>query len=254
MEMRPHFHDGYVLWFNGIGAERYTLPGERGILQPDSFSIVEPGEVHGNSGAEGCRTLLSFYIDEQALSRAGESIFDGSVPTGFRTAVYRDPQVKRMLTAAHSHLCHEPCPMSVRSVFLELVATLFRRYGSERRTGATVADPSKLHKARSYMRERLSGQVRLADVAAHCGCTEYHLIRLFRHHCGLTPHAYLMKARTELARALLADGCAIAETAYSCGFTDQSHLSRHFRNRFGLPPGRYRKQVNSVQETDVVSG
>jgi AraC-like DNA-binding protein len=30
-----------------------------------------------------------------------------------------------------------------------------------------------------------------------------------------------------------------ARLAYAAGFADQSHMTRHFKSRFGLTPGRY---------------
>jgi AraC-like DNA-binding protein len=31
----------------------------------------------------------------------------------------------------------------------------------------------------------------------------------------------------------------LVEAALRCGFADQSHMTRHFRKAYGLPPGRF---------------
>ncbi len=41
------------------------------------------------------------------------------------------------------------------------------------------------------------------------------------------------------ARALIVRGGSLAEASLAAGFADQSHLTRHFRQVFGLPPGRF---------------
>ena len=34
-------------------------------------------------------------------------------------------------------------------------------------------------------------------------------------------------------------GQGLAEAALAAGFTDQSHMSRHFSAAYGMPPGRW---------------
>ena len=62
----------------------------------------------------------------------------------------------------------------------------------------------------------------------------------FRHR-GLPPHAWLQQRRLEQARALLRDGCAPLSVALQLGFADQSHLTRQFKQVYGVGPGEYRK-------------
>jgi len=40
-------------------------------------------------------------------------------------------------------------------------------------------------------------------------------------------------------KAEIARGISLADAAYAAGFADQSHMTRHFKSRFGLTPGRY---------------
>jgi transcriptional regulator GlxA family with amidase domain len=50
--------------------------------------------------------------------------------------------------------------------------------------------------------------------------------------------------RLERAHRLLADkrfeDVRIAEIAWNCGFSEPSHFSRRFRERFGVPPTSFR--------------
>ena len=50
--------------------------------------------------------------------------------------------------------------------------------------------------------------------------------------------------RLEQARAMLKGGCAAVSVAMQLGFADQSHLSRQFKQVYGVSPGEYRSAVS----------
>ena len=77
----------------------------------------------------------------------------------------------------------------------------------------------------------------------------FHLVRVFRAATGLPPHAYLTQVRLQHAKRLLAAGALIAWVAADTGFTDQSHLARHFKQVTGVTPGQYAYQRKNVQDT-----
>jgi AraC-like DNA-binding protein len=81
--------------------------------------------------------------------------------------------------------------------------------------------------------------VTLDALAAVAGVSRFRLTRLFRTGLGLPPHRYQVAQRVRLARALLEQGHAPGAAAALAGFTDQSHLHRHFRRALGITPGRY---------------
>jgi AraC-like DNA-binding protein len=64
-------------------------------------------------------------------------------------------------------------------------------------------------------------------------------VRSFARAYGVSPHAYLVGRRVELARKLLLAGASPADTAVGAGFYDQAHLTRHFRRHTSVTPGAY---------------
>lgn len=94
--------------------------------------------------------------------------------------------------------------------------------------------------ALELLREGAAGRVSLAELARVSGLGRYRLIRAFRRMTGLTPHAWQLSQRVNLARDRIRDGEAIAKVAYALGFADQAHLQRVFKAHTGVTPGRYR--------------
>ena len=69
----------------------------------------------------------------------------------------------------------------------------------------------------------------------------YHFARGFKQSAGVTPHHYLTRMRVERAQDMLArTDLSLSEIASPLGFSDQSHLTRHFRQMLGITPGQFR--------------
>ena len=65
----------------------------------------------------------------------------------------------------------------------------------------------------------------------------------FKHATGQTVYHYRVQLQLNHARVLLATTTqSLVEIANACGFTDESHLIRCFRTRYGITPGVFRKQ------------
>jgi AraC-like DNA-binding protein len=44
----------------------------------------------------------------------------------------------------------------------------------------------------------------------------------------------------------IAAGLSLAEASAAGGFADQSHMTRHFKARFGITPGRYAQLLRAA--------
>src|ERR1700677_178795 len=101
--------------------------------------------------------------------------------------------------------------------------------------------PGALRRVREYVEAHFSESTDLAVLASVAGLSIHHFARGFKQSAGVTPHYYLTQKRVERAQHLLTNtSLAVAEIAYSVGFSDQSHLTRHFRQILGVTPGQFR--------------
>lgn len=89
---------------------------------------------------------------------------------------------------------------------------------------------------------RTGGRVAISRLAAETGWSDRHLRGRFRAEIGLTPKAAARVIRFDRARRLLGRGQragarpSLADLAASCGYYDQAHLDREFRDLAGCPP------------------
>ena len=85
-----------------------------------------------------------------------------------------------------------------------------------------------------FLRERLSEELRLADLATLTHLSAGHFILAFRQTAGCTPWQYVLDLRLESAAALLLQGMASADVARRVGLNNAARLSRLFRERRGV--------------------
>jgi AraC-like DNA-binding protein len=101
--------------------------------------------------------------------------------------------------------------------------------------------PGAMRRVREYVDAHLGESMDLAELAAIAGLSVFHFARQFKQSAGVTPHSYLVQRRIERAQDMLArTDLALSEIAVAAGFSDQSHLARHFRQLLGTTPREFR--------------
>lgn len=81
-----------------------------------------------------------------------------------------------------------------------------------------------------------SGIHSVREAAGALGVSTRTLQREVRKQTGVSPQFWMSLARVRRAGRSLDEGANAAETAYSCGYSDQAHLSRDIRRWFGVTP------------------
>ena len=87
--------------------------------------------------------------------------------------------------------------------------------------------------------EAHGGRLRVKELAAGLGIHVRSLERLFLEHLGIPPKRLnrLARLRQVLLRLRVRDFGSLADLAYSCGYSDQSHMTRDFKELTGHVPG-----------------
>ena len=164
-----------------------------------------------------------------------------SIPLG------RDPQLE---TIARSFLSEMTTDGLGGRLYTESLANLFgihllRHYCTTPATLRTYKgglSDFQLKSAIDYIRSHLDAQLSLENIAAELNLSHYYFCALFKQSMGISPWQYVIRQRVERAKELLKNrDLSISEVAFSCGFSNQSHLNKHFRSATGIAPGTYRR-------------
>src|SRR5580692_3889234 len=101
--------------------------------------------------------------------------------------------------------------------------------------------PAVTRRICDYIEGHLDEKMRLDGLAALAGLSTDHFARAFHQSVGVPPHTYLLRRRLEQVEQMLRETHApLSEIALATGFSDQSHLARHFRRWAGMSPRQVR--------------
>jgi AraC-like DNA-binding protein len=96
---------------------------------------------------------------------------------------------------------------------------------------------------------RAAGAVRIDDLARELGWSRRHFADRFKAQLGVTPKTAARLMRFDRARQRLRAGASLADVALDCGYYDQPHMNREFRQFAGCAPS----QLPFVQDEGLVA-
>jgi AraC family transcriptional regulator of arabinose operon len=109
---------------------------------------------------------------------------------------------------------------------------------------SSVIHETILWRMDSFLGEHYARRLTLLQIAYAAGASRQHLLKLCRNAGRQTPMAQLYAKRLEVAVDLLIHtGFSIAEIADRCGFSNQFHFSRKFKQKFKSSPSAWRKRL-----------
>ena len=159
-------------------------------------------------------------------------------PAGHTLIPLPDPgKIEGIMDAVHAHL-EDP-----DAVDEGILAGLFFRLLHELHAcGKAGTHPEALNHALSYIARNLADPALSRErIASECAVSVRTLSRLFREELDTQPGEYIIRARLERVRDMLAlPGLSIKEIAELCGFRSAGFLARQFRERYAMTPREYR--------------
>ena len=250
-----HTHQSLALGVISGGVERFTCRGNGHHAVTGQIIVFNPEEAHTGEAADaGGWAFRMFYINAELLREAAPTSNGrlSDVPA-FCNSVINDQSLADKLCRLHRTLESSDSLLGRQELFHMTLCEFTGRHANLQLEDEPVRPERRaVRLVREYLDAYTHRNVALNELAAISGLGSYHLIRVFRAETGLTPHAYFEQVRVHRARALLQRGASIADVAAALGFTDQSHLNRHFKRLTGVTPGVYRSAV--LSRTTIFKG
>jgi AraC-like DNA-binding protein len=234
----PHRHDTYALGVTMSGVQSFDYRGSRADSRQGNVIVLHPDEVHdGRAGADEGFRYRMIYIEPRLIAEAlgGRT---NALPF-LRSAVSSDRRLLTAIRQALADLSRPYEPLERDRIVTGIADALLALDVSLAARGSSAIAADEVDRARAFLDAHFTRTVASEELEAVTGLDRYSLARHFRARLGTSPYRYLTMRRLDRAKAGILAGHSLAEAAFMAGFADQSHMTRQFKQAFGLTPGRW---------------
>ena len=250
LELSSHTHKWAHISLALQGAYTEVCGGAEWRCRNGEIIFHVPGECHLNRYHDEGARVLNLEMSPALVDDMNEA----GISTCIRR-IFMNPDCARIGYLLHSELCNTDSvsELAIEGLGMELIAGVLR-YGAGSEENEKKRNSGWLNVVLQVLHDRYREKLELNELASIAQVHPVHMARVFRKRYGCSPGDYLRKLRIEAASEELANSdTPIIGIALQNGFSDQSHLTRTFRQYMGVSPAAFRK-ARMGQATQSAAG
>lgn len=233
-----HFHDFYVLGFIERGRRFLSCKQKEYIIDVGDLLLLNPYDNHycEQIGAEPL-DYRSIHITPERMRELTEKLTGTAFVPEFTQNVVVHAEEHSQLKTVHTFMLSGDTGREKQELLDQFLTHILENYTAPRQVEKEVSEGIRV--ACTYIEEHFTEQVTLEVLSKQTGLSPFTLIRHFTKEKHVTPHQYLTTVRIGAGRKFLEQGMTPLEAAGACGFADQSHFTRYFKQLIGVTPKQY---------------
>jgi AraC-like DNA-binding protein len=244
----PHSHQQWSVGAILAGQSEFLCADRLHYVEQGALVVMNPDQVHACNPRQGSPwAYYMMHLDKDWLA-------DFLQQAGIRTsALWRDTKVDTLCETAlfegfvvlAERLMSAQCSSAEKEQKLKAYLTrLFLQLDQQNQNTDDQLAPNPLYQVAAYLSEHCEEDRAIDSISAEFGYSAGYLVRAFKRHFNMTPHAYRLNRRVQLGQQALKQGEAISAVAQTTGFSDQAHFQRVFKQRVAATPDQYRRSVS----------
>lgn len=244
----PHSHQQWSVGAILAGQSEFLCADRLHYVEQGALVVMNPDQVHACNPRQGSPwAYYMMHLDKDWLA-------DILQQAGVRTsALWRDTKVDTLCETAlfDGFVVLAELLMSAQYSSAEkeqklkaYLTRLFLQLDQQNQNSEELLPANPLYQVAAYLSKHCEEDRAIESISAEFGYSAGYLVRAFKRHFNMTPHAYRLNRRVQLGQQALKQGEAISAVAQTTGFSDQAHFQRVFKQRVAATPDQYRRSVS----------
>lgn len=252
-----HWHEEIEITIIKGGKGEYKIDLNSYILEEGDLLIIKPFSLHSVNQLNDITMHWSTIVFN--LNMLNSAVTDGCLIKYFAPILNNEHQLPIIIkngTEGYDELlttlqkifnCYD---LKGKAFELELKSLLFYFFSILYKYDLIVKSKSsvlsndvtiKIKNILNYIQKNYMYELSIKDIASTCNFSEYHFMRFFKKHIGMTCIEYINTYRLEVASKLLdTTAKSIMNISFEVGFNNVSYFNKIFKNKYQLTPKEFR--------------
>lgn len=230
---KKHAHEEYALGVTLKGIQKYTLDGTSQMSYKNGVMLFNPEQLHdGQSGqeTENLDYVMLYIKPELFLEAVGKKD-----TVKFSSSIVYNEKLKQDIINLSSAILYEKDELLCNELLLNMADNFT--------STDFIVDYKKenllIKKAKEMIYYELDDVLNIDEISKELNLSKFHFIRMFKANTGITPYQFFLNCKLIHAKKYLEITKDLYGTVVEYGFTDLSHLNRHFKKVYGLTAYEY---------------
>lgn len=252
-----HAHEYFQIWYVLEGQCVHYIENGSYLLKKNGFLAVPPNVVHSIGFAGDYCKVIGLDFSAEFISADSENVYAFAYIETFETAIRKSKEEfsfssacqsiveKKLLRMLEIYTKEEPYyGVELKSELLSLIVVIMRDYETRVDTDYTLNRyRDDIDRAIEYINNNYRERIYLSQGACVANMSVSYFSYFFREITGKSFISFVNDVRLEKAIELMADTKkSLSDVCEESGINDMSYFNRLFRKKFGISPGKYRKQ------------
>lgn len=230
---KKHAHEEYAIGVTLRGVQEYHLNGCLQTSYKNGVMLFNPEQIHdGNAGhyKEGLDYVMLYIKPELFL----EGLEKKDI-VRFSSPVVYDEKIKHDILNLSSAILNQKDEVFCSELYLNLIDN----FSSKDFLCEYKNENDFIKKSKEMIYYELDNVLDIEQMSKEFNISKFQFIRMFKSNTGITPYQYFLNTKLIHAKKYLDITKDLYATVVEFGFTDLSHLNRHFKRVYGVTAYEY---------------
>ena len=254
-----HWHNEFEIAYITGGSVNVSISGFHQLLSKGEGFFINSRVLHSYSGGgKGLSLMPNILFLPSLIYGTQENLYwekyvaplllSNSTPyVVLKPQVDWQAKILSLAEKAFSAMTREEYgyELYTRSFLSEIILILSQNLSESSHGNIQLkAETERVRRMMIFIQSNYMNLIHLRQIAGYANISPRECIRCFQKTIGMSPIQYVIEMRVRKAKELLTEtNLPLLSICAMCGFQDQSYFIKTFKQRVGVTPARYRKNI-----------